>query len=78
MRTIKIKINSGEKMCGDCAYKKRFSTGTGEWHMMCEIFAPHYGEWNSLEMKRSNRCIRAERSGSVAPKERASPPKGGK
>ena len=60
---IVIKISAGEKMCGECVYKTIFHTGlVDEFHPLCEIFKPYYGEWGARDMKRSRRCIRAEKN----------------
>ena len=62
MRRISIAIDAGEKMCGDCAYKTIFHTGlVDEFHPMCEIFKPYYGAWGARDMRRSRKCISAEK-----------------
>ena len=62
MITIAITIAAGEKQCGECEFMKRHSTGLkDEWHMYCSVFSPYYGAWGEPDMKRSQRCIRAER-----------------
>lgn len=58
---ITLTITCGEKTCGECQYKAIFRTGIGEFHPKCELFDNHYGNWGEVDMRRSRKCVAAQR-----------------
>lgn len=63
MHTIQLEINCHKKTCGFCEYKTMHHTGlAGEFHLRCDIFPLHTGEWGSHSMDRAAECLEAEKN----------------